>query len=119
MGTLIKINEKQLEMKEYQGERVVTAWDIAEAHGRDVKRVNEQFNRNIDKLIAGEDYFILSREVVNSITSLYIKPVSKLIFQRSKTKNTISSIRVGIFISSPIRITYEPAILICPRNRLT
>ena len=62
MGTLIKINEKQLEMKEYQGERVVTAWDIAEAHGRDVKRVNEQFNRNIDKLIAGEDYFILSRE---------------------------------------------------------
>jgi hypothetical protein len=62
MNKLITIDGKQIETKEYQGQRVVTTWDIAEVHERDAKRINEQFNRNINKLIAGVDYFILSRE---------------------------------------------------------
>lgn len=49
-------------IKEWNGERVVTAKDIAELHERDVKRVNEQFNRNIDKFELGKDYFQLTRE---------------------------------------------------------
>ena len=61
MNKLIVAN-REIEIKEYRGERVVTAWDIAEVHGRDVKRVNEQFRRNRKKLIEKEDYFILSRE---------------------------------------------------------
>ena len=62
MNELVTINEKQLETKEYQGKRVITAWDIAELHERDVKRVNEQFTNNREKLIEGEDYFILNRQ---------------------------------------------------------
>lgn len=62
MNRLVVINSKQLEAKEYNGERVITAWDIAEVHGRNVKRVNEQFRRNKSKLIAGVDYFVLTRE---------------------------------------------------------
>ena len=62
MNELVIINGKEVSTKEYNGERVVTAWDIAEVHGREVKKINQQFNRNIDKLIVGEDYFILNRE---------------------------------------------------------
>lgn len=59
---LVKIEDKELVIKEWNGERVVTAKDIAELHERDVKRVNEQFNRNIDKFELGKDYFQLTRE---------------------------------------------------------
>ena len=62
MNKLI-IENRELEIKEYKGERVVTAWDIAEVHGRDVREVNQQFKRNKDRLIEGEDYFVLSREI--------------------------------------------------------
>ena len=62
MNELVMINGKQLETKEYQGERVVTAWDIAEVHGREAGNVNRQFERNREKLIEGEDYFIISKE---------------------------------------------------------
>ena len=57
---LVKIEDKELVIKEWNGERVVTAKDIAELHERDVKRVNEQFN--IDKFELGKDYFQLTRE---------------------------------------------------------
>lgn len=62
MNELVVINSKQLEAKEHNGERVITAWDIAEVHGREVKKINQQFERNKDKLVEGEDYFILNRE---------------------------------------------------------
>ena len=73
MGNLIVVNDKQLETKEYRGQRVVTPWDIAEVHGREVKTINQSFNRNIDKLIEGKDYFILNREEFSrsiSVTAL-------------------------------------------------
>ena len=43
---LVKIGEKNLGVKEFEGKRVVTAWDVAEVHGKPVKRVSEQFERN-------------------------------------------------------------------------
>lgn len=57
---MIILNE-EIEIKEYNGERVITAWDIARLHGRDVREVNQQFNRNIKNLIENEDYFIVNR----------------------------------------------------------
>lgn len=61
---LIKIEDKELTIKEWNGQRVVTAWDIAELHERDVKVVNQQFKRNKERLILGEDYFILKRDEI-------------------------------------------------------
>lgn len=58
---MIILNE-EIEIKEYNGERVITAWDIARLHGRDVREVNQQFNRNIKNLIENEDYFIVNRK---------------------------------------------------------
>ena len=60
-NNLITIAGKEIELKEYNGERIVTAWDIAELHERDVKVVNQQMRNNIDKFIENEDYFIISR----------------------------------------------------------
>lgn len=51
MNELITINNTQVEVKEYEGLRVVTVWDIAKVHDREVKRINEIFKNNIDKFI--------------------------------------------------------------------
>ena len=59
---LIKVENKELTVKEWNGQRVVTAKDVAVLHERDVKRVNEQFNRNIEKFEIEKDYFKLTRE---------------------------------------------------------
>ena len=56
---LIKINNVELGIKEYKKERVITAWDIGKVHNRDVGEINKIFNRNKDKFILNEDYFIL------------------------------------------------------------
>ena len=37
MNELISINNTQVEVKEYEGQRVVTAWDIAKVHKREVR----------------------------------------------------------------------------------
>ena len=57
---LVKINNVELGIKEYKKERVVTAWDIAKVHGREVREITQQFNRNKDKFILNEDYFKIS-----------------------------------------------------------
>lgn len=59
-NNLVKINEEEIIVKEYENQRVVTAWDIAKVHNREVREVNQQFNRNKEKLIEGEDYFSLT-----------------------------------------------------------
>lgn len=56
---IITINNVELGIKEYKKERVVTAWDIGKVHNRDVGEINKIFNRNKDKFILNEDYFIL------------------------------------------------------------
>lgn len=56
---LVKINNVELGIKEYKKERVVTAWDIAKVHSREPREITQQFNRNKDKFILNEDYFIL------------------------------------------------------------
>lgn len=61
---IITINGIELITKEYKTERVVTAWDIAKVHKREVKRVNEQFNRNRKKMIEGKDFYIIKRNEI-------------------------------------------------------
>lgn len=43
-----------------RGVRVVTAWDIAKVHGREVREINQNFKNNRDKFILNEDYFSLT-----------------------------------------------------------
>lgn len=72
-SNLIAIADKEIELKEYNGERIVTAWDIAELHERDVKVINQQMRNNIDKFIENEDYFIISRNNIPKSISLTLE----------------------------------------------
>ena len=45
----IIIKDKKLLVKEYKNQRVVTVWDISEVHNKEVKRINELFNRNKER----------------------------------------------------------------------
>lgn len=60
-SNLITIADKEIELKEYNGERIVTAWDIADLHEKEISKVNENFKYNIDKFIENEDYYVLQR----------------------------------------------------------
>lgn len=65
MNELITINNTQVEVKEYEGIRVVTAWDIAKVHGREVNDVTKNFNNNRSRFILGEDYFLINRTEIS------------------------------------------------------
>lgn len=58
----LEINGKRIEVKEYKGERVVTVYDISELHGREVKKINQQFKRNKEKFVEEKDFFQLKRD---------------------------------------------------------
>ena len=65
MNNKILINNKNIETKKYNGEIILTAYDIAELHERDVKRINENFRHNIDKFVEKEDYYIINKNSIN------------------------------------------------------
>ena len=65
VNDIILINNKEIKTKEYKNQRVVTSYDIANLHERNIKRVNEQFKNNRDKLIENEDYFIVKRDKIS------------------------------------------------------
>lgn len=58
----MEINGKRIERKEYNGVPILTSWDIAEIHGKETKRINEQFKRNYKRFEEGADYYSLSKE---------------------------------------------------------
>lgn len=61
MYNIITINNKEIKVKEYNGERVVTAWDIAELHEREISKINENFKYNINRFTKNKDYYVLKR----------------------------------------------------------
>lgn len=58
MSDLIKINNHDLEVKEYQGKRVVTFKDVDMLHERAEGTARRNFNENKKHFISGEDYFV-------------------------------------------------------------
>ena len=62
---IITINNIELGIKEYKKERVVTAWDIAKVHNREVREITQNFNYVKDKLLKDEDYFLVNKEKIS------------------------------------------------------
>lgn len=50
---------EELQIVEYEGVRVVTTKQIAEAYEADAKQVSQGFNRNKAKFTEGKHYFLL------------------------------------------------------------
>lgn len=84
MNEIMTINSNQLMVKEYEGQRVVTLWDIARLHNKDVKGVRNNFDRNIKYLIEKEDYFLVPRESEFARTLSTSKEVSVQALNASK-----------------------------------
>lgn len=70
----MEINGKRIERKEYNGVPILTSWDIAEIHGKETKRINEQFKRNYKRFEEGADYYSLSKENILSFVENYFIP---------------------------------------------
>ena len=51
------INNTDISVKEYQGQRVVTFKDIDAVHGRPDGTARQRFNDNRERFVDGEDYF--------------------------------------------------------------
>lgn len=57
MSNLIKINNKELSIKEFQNQRVITFKDIDEVHERADGTASRNFRENRDRFIKDVDYF--------------------------------------------------------------
>lgn len=66
MVNQIIINNTQIKVKEYKGQRVVTLKEVDAIHGRVEGTAGRNFVSNKDKFIENEDYFKLTYEEVNS-----------------------------------------------------
>ena len=55
----LEINGVKIERKEYEGEYVLSPWDISKIHKREVREVNQNFKNLRSKMIEGEDYHIV------------------------------------------------------------
>ncbi len=64
MEQLIKINNQQLPIKEYKGERVITFKDIDTVHGRPAGTAHRNFKANKNRFIEGFDYFKLKKDEI-------------------------------------------------------
>ncbi|AQS10612.1 ORF6N domain protein [Clostridium saccharobutylicum] len=58
MNNLITINNRDLQIKEFNGQRVVTLKDIDTLHQRPEGTSRRNFNKNKKHLIVNEDYFV-------------------------------------------------------------
>lgn len=59
---IVKINENDLQVKEWNGQRVVTLADIDRVHERPEGTAKKNFQNNKTHFILNEDYFELTRE---------------------------------------------------------
>ena len=53
----LEINGVRIERKEWEGKNVISSYDVSRIHNKPVKRVNENFKRNINKFVEEEDFF--------------------------------------------------------------
>lgn len=68
MQELQTINNVDISVKEYCGQRVVTFKDIDAVHGRPDGTARRNFNANKSRLVEGEDYFVRnSYEAMNEL----------------------------------------------------
>lgn len=58
MNELIKINDREIAAKEWQGLRVVTLKDIDLVHERPEGTARKRFNDNKGRFVEGEDFFV-------------------------------------------------------------
>ncbi len=72
MNNLITINNQNLQVKEYKGQRVVTFKDVDKVHERVEGTAKRNFNENRNKFIEGIDYFEIKNSSKDEIRTFEI-----------------------------------------------
>lgn len=62
MAELVKIEDTELAIREYNGQRVVTMKDIDRVHGKKTDTAKKAFQKHKQHFILGEDYFKMTRK---------------------------------------------------------
>lgn len=75
MNEVITIENTEMQIREYDGQRVVTFDDICAVHKCERKRLTKHFERKRKHFLKDEDYYELTRKELNDLTS----PNSKII----------------------------------------
>lgn len=76
MAELVKIEDAELSIREYNGQRVVTFKDIDTVHKRPNGTAKNAFRRNKKHFIDGIDYFILSSRENSKVHETYLSNIS-------------------------------------------
>lgn len=66
MNEMVTVEGKEMQIREYDGQRVVTFKDIDEVHQRPKGTAKRNFTRNKKHFIENEDYFVVTREDVGT-----------------------------------------------------
>ena len=70
MQKVVKVNDKELPVIEWKGQRVITTAQLADIYETDVENVKKNFERNSDKFSEGEHYFLLKGEELRRFKNL-------------------------------------------------
>ena len=62
---LVKIEEKEIIKNEFKEQRVLTIWDIAKLHERKPREITQNLKYIKDKMILGEDYFLIPKDKIS------------------------------------------------------
>lgn len=66
MSNIVKINDTDLQVIEYQGQRVATLAQIDTVHGRPEGTARRNFNEHKHRLVEGEDYFEVTADEIRT-----------------------------------------------------
>ena len=66
MNDLVHIQNTDISVKEYRGQRVVTLKDVDMVHERPEGTARRNFNSNRNRFIDGEDYFVVSADEIRT-----------------------------------------------------
>ena len=61
MNDVITVEETEMQIREYKGQRVVTLKDIDRVHGKKSDTAKKSFQKYKKHFILGEDYFEITR----------------------------------------------------------
>lgn len=74
----LTVNNVELQIKEWNGERVVTFDDIDKVHNRKNGTASRNFRKNRERLIDGKDYFNLKKQMLKSTKNVVLKLQKKI-----------------------------------------
>lgn len=66
MEQLVHIQDTEISVKEYNGQRVVTFKDVDMVHGRPDGTARRNFNTNKKRFVENEDYFVVSSDEIRT-----------------------------------------------------